>query len=104
MTQAVIGACSLITSVTITFCGKLRKLRYCERINQPLTSKHYRCLKRYDVMKIGDTQKLIESGSGKNDDSNICYYCKAEELFGVLETAIVNIGHKRTRGKRHFCL
>ena len=32
MTQAVIGACFLITSVTITFYGKLRKLRYCERI------------------------------------------------------------------------
>ena len=37
--------------------------------NQPLTSKHYRRLKRYDVVKIGDTQKLTESGSGENDDS-----------------------------------
>jgi hypothetical protein len=44
--------------------------------NQPLTSKHYRRLKRYEVIKIGDTQKLIESGLGENDDSNICYYCK----------------------------
>ena len=52
-------------------------------------------------MKIGDTQKLIESGSGENDDPNIHYYCKMEELFDILETAHVNIGHKRTRGKRH---
>ena len=52
-------------------------------------------------MKIGDTQELTESGSGENDDSNIHYYCKTEELFDVLETALVNIGHKRTRGKRH---
>jgi len=52
-------------------------------------------------MKTGDTQKLTESGSGENDDSNIRYYCKIEELFEVLETAHVNIGHKRTRGKRH---
>jgi len=51
-------------------------------------------------MKIGDTQKLIESGSGENDDSNVRYYCKTEELFDVLETAQVNIGHKRTRAKR----
>ena len=50
-------------------------------------------------MKIGDTEKLIESGSGKNDDSNIRYYCKTEELFDVMETAHVNIGHKRTRVK-----
>jgi len=52
-------------------------------------------------MKIGDTQELIESGSGENEDSNIRYYCKTEELFDVLEAAHVNIGHKRTRGKRH---
>jgi len=62
--------------------------------NQPLTSKHYRRLKKYDVMKIGDTQKLTESGSGENDDSNIRYYCKTEELFDVLETALVNMDTK----------
>ena len=28
--------------------------------NQLLTSKHYRRLKRYDVMKIGDTQILLK--------------------------------------------
>jgi hypothetical protein len=44
--------------------------------NQPLTSKHYRRLKRYEVINIGDKQKRIESGSGENDDSNIRYYCK----------------------------
>jgi hypothetical protein len=51
-------------------------------------------------MKIDDTQELIESGSGENDDSNIRYYCKTEELFDVLEATHVNIGNKRTRGKR----
>ena len=66
--------------------------------NQPLTSKHYQRLKRYDVMKIGDTEKFIEGDSGENYDSNIRYYCKTEELFHVLETAHVNTGHKRTRG------
>jgi hypothetical protein len=69
--------------------------------NQPLTSEHYRRLKKYDVMKTGDTQKIIESGSDENDDSNIRYYCKTKELFDVLETAHIHIGHKRTRGKRH---
>jgi len=52
-------------------------------------------------MKIGDTQKLTEIGSGENDNSNIRYYCKTKEVFDVLETARVNIGHKRTRGTRH---
>jgi len=32
--------------------------------NQPLTTKHYRRPERYDVMKIGDMQKITGSGSG----------------------------------------
>jgi len=80
---------------------EVKEARILRKKNQPLTSKHYWHLKRYDVMKISDTQKLTESGSGENDDSSICYYCKTEELFNVLETALVNIGHKRTRDKRH---
>ena len=102
MTQAVIGVCFLMTNVKITFYVKLRKL-ILRKNNQPLTSKHYWRLKRYEIMKIVDTEKLTECGSGENDDSNIRYYCKTEELFDVLETTHVKIGHKRTRGKRH-CL
>jgi hypothetical protein len=60
-------------------------------------------LKRYEVIKIGDTQKLTESGSGENYDSNIRYYWKMEELFHVLKTTHLNTGHKRTRGKTLFC-
>jgi len=51
-------------------------------------------------MRIGDTQKLIESGSGENDASNIRYYCKTEELFDVLETAHVNIQCRAQKDKR----
>jgi len=80
--------------------GEVKEAKILQKNNQPLTSKHYRRLKRYDVIKISDTQTLIESGSGKNDDSNIHYYFKTEGLFDVLETAHVNIGHKRRRGKR----
>jgi len=53
-------------------------------------------------MKIGDMQKLTDSGWGENDDSNIRYYCKTEELFDVLETTHVNIGHKKTTDKRPY--
>ena len=55
---------------------EVKEAQILQKYYQPLTSKHYRRLKRYDVMKIGDTQKLTESGSGKNDDTNIRYYCK----------------------------
>ena len=101
MTQAVIGACCLITRVNNNILREVKKAQILRKNNQPLTSKYYRRLKRYDVMKVGDTQKLTESGSGENDDSNIRYYGKTEELLDILETADVNIGHKRTRGKRH---
>jgi len=66
---------------------EVKKAQILRKNNQPLTLKHYLRLERYDVMKIGDMQKLIESGSGKNDDSNIRYYCKMEELYDVLDTA-----------------
>jgi len=45
-------------------------------------------------MKIGDMQKLIEEGSGENDDSNIRFYCETEELFDVFKTAHVNKEHE----------
>jgi len=80
---------------------EVKEAQILRKNNQPLISKQYRRLKRCDVMKIGDTQKLTESGAGENDDSNIRYYCKTEELFDVLETAHVNIGHKSARGKRY---
>ena len=54
---------------------EVKEAQILRKNNQPLTSKHYRRLKRYDVLKIGDSDKLIESGSGENDDSNIRYYC-----------------------------
>jgi hypothetical protein len=82
---------------------EVEEARILQKNNQPLTSKHYRHLKRYEVIKIGDTQKLNESGSDKNDNSNIRYYCKMEELFDVLETAHLNTGHKRARAKTLFC-
>jgi len=63
---------------------EVKEAQILQQNNQPLTLKHYQRLKRYDVMKIGDTQELTESGSGKNGDSNIRYYCKTEELFDCL--------------------
>ena len=83
---------------------KTKEAQILRKKKQPLTSKHYRRLKRYDVMKTDDTHKPIASGSRENDDSSIRYYCKTEELFDVLETAHVNIGHEMTRGKTLFCL
>jgi len=85
---------------------EVKEAQILRKNNQSLTSKHYRRLKRYHVMKIGDTQKFTESGSGENDDSNIRYYCKTEELFHVLETAHVNstCQHRTQNDKRYKTL
>ncbi|XP_025261981.1 KRAB-A domain-containing protein 2-like [Camponotus floridanus] len=49
------------------------------------------------MLKLDDTEKLIESGSEGMDDSKIRYFCKADKLFDVLEAAHLNVGHKRKR-------
>lgn len=64
---------------------------------ESLVSKQYRRLKRYDVLKIGDTEKLVEAGI-ESSRSKIRYFCKTDELFDILEKAHTNVGHKRTRG------
>ena len=55
---------------------EVKEAQILRKNNQPLTLKHYRRVKRYDVMKIGDVEKLTEGHSGENDDSNIRYYCQ----------------------------
>ena len=52
---------------------EVKEAQILRKNNQPLTSKHYQRLERYDVMKIGDTKKHTASGSLENDDSNIRY-------------------------------
>jgi hypothetical protein len=71
---------------------EVEEVKILRKNNQPLTLKHYWHLKRYEVIKINDTQRHIESGS------NIRYYCKMKELFDVLETAHLNTRQKRARG------
>jgi hypothetical protein len=82
---------------------EVKEAQILRKNNQSLTLKRYRRLKRYDVTKIGDTEILTEGDSDEND-SNIRYYCKTEEHFAVLETAHVNIRHKRTGGNTLFSL
>lgn len=41
---------------------KQNSLSFLKKNNQSLSSKQYRRLKRYDVLKIGDTEKLVEAG------------------------------------------
>ena len=68
----------------------------------PLSSKQYRRLKRFDIITIGDNEKLIEKTLKTQADS-FRYYCKTDDIFDIIETAHLATGHKRTRGKHFFC-
>jgi hypothetical protein len=51
------------------------------------TSFQYRRLKSIDVLKIGEVKKLIANGE------TVRYFLQAEEIFDVIESAHVAIGH-----------
>lgn len=82
-----------------TLLEETKQAQILKKNNQSLSTKQYRRLKRYDVLKIGEAENLIESGCDNTCDSKIRYYCKADELFDVVEKAHISVGHKRTRGK-----
>ena len=96
MTQAVIWACFLMTSITITFYTKLRKLRYCERITSHRLW-NIRCHEdrwyretywKWFRRKWWFKHSLILQDGG-------AVWCLGNSTY---------IGHKRTRGKRQSCL
>lgn len=51
----------------------------------------YQRLKRYDVMKVGDTEKLIFPIS--KDSSSVRFYVYFEELFPIIHETHLSIGH-----------
>lgn len=66
--------------------------------NDPLTSKMYRRVNRFDLAFIGGVKKLIE----KEELSQEIRFCATEELFTILKTSYTNTGHKSTRGKYYI--
>lgn len=44
------------------FITETKQSQLLKKNSQPLSSKQYCCLKRCDVLKIGDTEKLVEAG------------------------------------------
>jgi hypothetical protein len=57
---------------------------------------HYRRLKRYDILNIGDEEKLTVPLSAEKTE--ILYYVTFDELFNVIHEAHIAVGHGgRTR-------
>lgn len=81
-------------------CKILTKEKYVELLHKVKISKlkatgkqtiDYRRLKIYDVLKVGDSEKLIYPISKENP--NVKFYVHTEELFYVIHEAHLVIGH-----------
>ncbi|XP_077280689.1 KRAB-A domain-containing protein 2-like isoform X1 [Temnothorax americanus] len=75
---------------------EVREAKLLKDTKNPLSSKQYRRLKRFDIITVGENDKLIEK-TGKTPTETFRYYCKTEDLFDILETAHIATGHKRIR-------
>lgn len=80
--------------------GFLTKERYDDLLKKVNNSKNkssgkkpedYQRLKRYDVMKVGNVEKLIFPVS--KDSSNVRFYVYFEELFTIIHEVHLSIGH-----------
>ncbi|XP_071054394.1 KRAB-A domain-containing protein 2-like [Onthophagus taurus] len=62
-----------------------------------LSCQDYRRLNRFEILRIGDKEKII--AKRKNDDVvSIRYYCDVTEVHGILEKVHKDTGHKRRLG------
>ncbi|KAK4875965.1 hypothetical protein RN001_012387 [Aquatica leii] len=69
---------------------------------ESLSSKQYRRLKRYDLLNIGQDEKLIAKRYTDND--NIRFYVYLDQLFDIINAAHINTGHKREKGMTFYLL
>ncbi|XP_069610658.1 KRAB-A domain-containing protein 2-like [Ranitomeya imitator] len=66
------------------------------KVAVPKQSIHYRRLKRYDIMTIGNDEKLIAPISCEKE--NVLHYVRCAELCSVIHNAHISTGHGgRTR-------
>ena len=61
-----------------------------------LSSKQYRRLKRYDLLTIGEKDKLVNKEHLENQ-SGLIFYCATSEMYDIIHTAHLQIGHKREK-------
>lgn len=81
--------------------NEVKEAKHLKDTKMPLSSKHYRRLKRYDTVTVGGNEKLIEKANATPTE-HFRYYCKTEDMFDIIETAHIATGHKRLRGRTSF--
>lgn len=79
---------------------EVKAAKACKSSGDTISSKQRRRLKRYDILKIGETEKLIERRA--DETAELRYLCMTHELFEIIHSAHVGAGHKRLRGLFFF--
>lgn len=64
-----------------------------KKCSGPFTSLEYFCLRRYDVLTIGEVDKLTEKQY--SDEGQILYFCHTSEQYNIIHKAHIKTGHKR---------
>ena len=81
---------------------EVKEAQILRKNNQPLTSNITGIVKDTMPWRSVIRRNLRKMVQAKMMIKKIGYYCKTKKLFDVLETAHVNMGHKRTTGKRQY--
>lgn len=72
-----------------------------------LSSKDYRRLKRYDLLTVEEKDKLVSKEKSRIQ-SGLIFYCTASEMYDIIHTAHLQIGHKKEKAmenelKNKYC-
>lgn len=80
--------------------AEVKEAKLCKSNGDTISSKQRRRLKRYDILKIGQSEKLIERRTDQT--SEFRYFCTTDELFDIVHSAHIGTGHKRMQGMSLF--
>uniref|UniRef100_A0A6P7FRD3 KRAB-A domain-containing protein 2-like isoform X1 n=1 Tax=Diabrotica virgifera virgifera TaxID=50390 RepID=A0A6P7FRD3_DIAVI len=78
---------------------EVKEAQELRRFGKGLSSKQYRRLNRYEVLNIGENEHLI--AKRQTNEEEIKFFVYREQLFDIVHTAHINIGHKSERGMEH---
>lgn len=80
----------------LTTINEVKEANLLKAESKPLSAKHYRRIKRFDIISISGVEKLIKKR--KEDSDTIQYFVSTDEMFPIIHQAHLSTGHKRHKG------
>lgn len=100
-------SCLLSDERYIEIVNETKEALQRKRDGLELSSKQYRRLKRYDLLTVGEKEKLVNKEYLGNQ-SGLIFYCPVSEMYDVIHKAHLQIGHKKEKAmenelKKKYC-